>query len=158
MEALEVAKQNATRNNVTERIEFLHGNGFEALVGRVTPCAPDSDTTERPYQSADPIPLFDLIISNPPYIPSAEIETLDPEVRDFDPRDALDGGPDGLDFYRRFAAEARGFLKSGGTIMVEFGDGQADSIRKIFEEQNWIVEAVRDDYTRRQRILIARKK
>jgi len=163
-EALEVAKQNATRNNATERIEFLHGNGFEALVGRVTPCAPDSDTTERrprsdaPHQSADPIPLFDLIISNPPYIPSAEIETLDPEVRDFDPRGALDGGPDGLDFYRRFAAEARGFLKSGGKIMVEFGDGQADSIGKIFEEQNWIVEAVRDDYTRRQRILIARKK
>ena len=68
---------------------------------------------------------FDLIISNPPYIPSAEIATLQPEVRDFDPRGALDGGADGLDFYRRLAAEAAAFLKPGGRVMLEFGDGQA---------------------------------
>jgi release factor glutamine methyltransferase len=134
-EALELAKQNAVQNNAAERIEFLHGDGFAAL--------------QEPTQ-------FDLIISNPPYIPTAEIATLQPEVRDFDPRGALDGGADGLDFYRRFAREARSFLKSGGKIMLEFGDGQADSIRKIFEEQNWIVEAIREDYTQRQRILIAR--
>jgi release factor glutamine methyltransferase len=137
MEALAIAKQNAEANKAADRIEFLQADGFATLTKETQ---------------------FDLIISNPPYIPSPEIATLDPEVRDFDPRGALDGGPDGLDFYRRFATEARGFLKPGGKIMLEFGDGQADSISKIFEEQNWIVEAVRDDYTRRQRILIARKK
>jgi len=134
-EALEVAKQNAARNNVGDRIEFRQGDAFAAL----------------PKEAR-----FDLIISNPPYIPSAEIATLEPEVRDFDPRGALDGGADGLDFYRRIAKEARDFLKSDGKIMLEFGDGQGESIQKIFEEQNWIVEAVRPDYTQRHRILIAR--
>jgi release factor glutamine methyltransferase len=133
--AIEIARQNAAQNNVAGKIEFLQGDGFSGL--------------QKETQ-------FDLIISNPPYIPTAEIETLEPEVRDYDPRGALDGGPDGLDFYRRFAVEARGFLKPDGKIMLEFGDGQGDSIRKIFEAQNWIVEAVREDYTHRQRILIAK--
>ena len=97
-----------------------------------------------------------MIVSNPPYIPSAEIETLEPEVRDFDPRRALDGGADGLDFYRRLAAEAKPLLKSDGKIMLEFGDGQADAIKKIFADENWIVEAVQEDYSQRARILIAR--
>ena len=101
---------------------------------------------------------FDLIISNPPYIPSAEIATLQPEVRDFDPRAALDGGANGLDFYRKLAAEAKLFLKPDGRIMLEFGDGQADAVRSIFETQNWIVEAVKEDYSQRARILIARVK
>ena len=98
-----------------------------------------------------------MIVSNPPYIPSAEIATLDPEVRDFDPRLALDGGTDGLDFYRKFATEAKSFLKLDGKIMVEFGDGQADRIKRIFENEKWIVEAVKEDYSQRARILIARR-
>ena len=99
---------------------------------------------------------FDLIISNPPYIPSAEIATLQPEVRDFDPRAALDGGADGLDFYRKLAAEAKPFLKPDGKIMLEFGDGQAEAVKTIFETQKWIVEAVKEDYSHRARILIAK--
>jgi release factor glutamine methyltransferase len=99
---------------------------------------------------------FDLIISNPPYIPSAEIATLQPEVRDFDPRAALDGGADGLDFYRKLAMESKPFLKPGGKIMLEFGDGQAAAIRKIFEAEKWIVEAVKEDYSQRERFLIAK--
>jgi release factor glutamine methyltransferase len=98
--------------------------------------------------------LFNLIISNPPYIPTAEIETLQIEVRDHDPRQALDGGPDGLDFYRRIAAEARPFLKADGKIMLEFGDGQAPAIREIFESQKWIVEAILEDYNQRPRIIV----
>jgi release factor glutamine methyltransferase len=78
-------------------------------------------------------------------------------VRDFDPRAALDGGADGLDFYRKLAAEAKPFLKTDGKIMLEFGDGQADAIRTIFEAEKWIVEAVREDYSHRARILIARR-
>src|SRR6185295_2683266 len=135
-DALALARENAARNGVAERIEFLPGDGFSALPAGAG---------------------FDLIVSNPPYIPSHEIASLQPEVRDLDPRAALDGGVDGLDFYRTLAAQAGEFLKPGGRVMVEFGDGQADEIKKIFESQKWIVEAVRDDYSQRQRILIARR-
>ncbi|HTR43533.1 MAG TPA: peptide chain release factor N(5)-glutamine methyltransferase [Pseudomonadales bacterium] len=131
-EALALANENVAKNNV--QIEFLQGDGFAAVSKEMQ---------------------FDLIISNPPYIASAEIETLEPEVRDFDPRQALDGGADGLDFYRMFAAQAKPFLKSDGKIMLEFGDGQAPAIREIFENEKWIVEAVKDDYSQRARILIA---
>ncbi|HEY5345757.1 MAG TPA: peptide chain release factor N(5)-glutamine methyltransferase [Verrucomicrobiae bacterium] len=134
-EALALAKQNAEQNQVAEQIAFLHGDGFAALTGGMQ---------------------FDLLISNPPYIASAEIETLDPEVRDFDPRLALDGGADGLDFYRILAAEAKTFLKPDGKIMLEFGDGQADDMEKIFEGEKWIVEAVQEDYSQRARILTAK--
>ena len=99
---------------------------------------------------------FDLIVSNPPYIPSAEIATLQPEVRDFDPPGALDGGTDGLEFYRLIASQAGIFLNPGGKIMLEFGDGQAEPVRKIFEIEKWIVEAVKEDYSHRARILVAR--
>jgi release factor glutamine methyltransferase len=135
-DTLALAKENAAKNNVAERIEFLQGNGFAAL----------SSNSQ-----------FDLVISNPPYIPSAEIATLQPEVRDFDPRAALDGGADGLDFYRRISADAKPFLKPAGKIMLEFGDGQADAIKRIFESEKWIVEAVQEDYSQRARILIARR-
>ena len=110
----------------------------------------------KPEKGATPNPAFDLIISNPPYIPSAEISTLQPEVRDFDPRAALDGGTDGLDLYRKLASEAGPFLKPEGKIMLEFGDGQAEAVKSIFENQKWIVEAVKEDYSHRARILIAR--
>jgi release factor glutamine methyltransferase len=134
-DALVLAMQSAARNNVAEKIQFLQSENFAALPG---------DTH------------FDLIVSNPPYIPSAEITTLQPEVRDFDPRGALDGGTDGLDFYRLFAAKVKSLLKPDGKIMLEFGDGQAEAIRKIFENEMWVVEAVKDDYSQRARILIAK--
>jgi len=132
--ALALARQNAAKHNVADRVQFVHGDGFDAL----------------------PAAQFDLITSNPPYIATAEIETLDPEVRDFDPRAALDGGGDGLVFYRLIAARAKPFLKPNGKIMLEFGDGQADAIRAIFEAEKWIVEAVKADYSQRARIIIAR--
>jgi release factor glutamine methyltransferase len=159
-DALALAAENAVRNNAAERIEFVQSDGFAAFLseGRVTR-VPNSEI-ETKFRDSRSSPLrkmeFDLIISNPPYIPSAEIATLQPEVRDFDPRGALDGGPDGLDFYRKLAAEAKPFLKPGGKIMLEFGDGQADAIRTIFEAEKWIVEAVKEDYSQRERILIAR--
>ena len=148
-EALALAKQNAEQNKVAERIEFLHSDGFAALGLRRHVGALESG-------DMSPHSKFDLLISNPPYIAAAEIETLSPEVRDFDPRPALDGGADGLDFYRRLAKEAGPFLKPDGKIMVEFGDGQAEAISKIFEGEKWIVEAIREDYSHRARILVAR--
>lgn len=134
-DALALANQNAAQNQVANRIEFLQGDGFAALAEKTQ---------------------FDLLVSNPPYIASAEIATLEPEVKDFDPRAALDGGTDGLDFYRRLAAEAKPFLKPDGKLMVEFGDGQAEDLKKIFAAEKWIVEAVQEDYSHRARILIAK--
>ncbi len=155
-EAIALAIENAARNKVTERIEFLQGDGFAALpgVGQASCLSPSEN--KKSEIGGTPVLRFDLIISNPPYIPSAEIAALQPEVRDFDPRGALDGGVDGLDFYRKLAAEAKPFLKPTGKIMLEFGDGQAEAVRKIFETEKWIVEAVKEDYSHRQRILIAR--
>jgi release factor glutamine methyltransferase len=136
LEALAVARENATRHGLAERIQFHHGDGFAAVPAGMQ---------------------FDLIISNPPYIPSAEIATLQPEVRDYDPCGALDGGPEGLDYYPRLAAESAPFLKSGGRLMLEFGDGQAESVRGIFQSQKWIVETIQEDYNHQPRILIARR-
>jgi release factor glutamine methyltransferase len=133
-QALALARENAARHGLAERIHFLQGDGFAALPQGVR---------------------FDLIISNPPYIPSGEIATLQPEVRDYDPRGALDGGADGLDYSRRLAAESAPFLKPEGRLMVEFGDGQAERLREMFQEEKWIVEAIADDYTRRPRFLVA---
>lgn len=135
-EALALAGQNAARHGVAERIRFLQGDGFAA--------APEGAR-------------FDLIISNPPYIPTGEIVSLQPEVRDHDPRRALDGGVDGLDYGRRLAAESPQFLKPFGRLMLEFGDGQAESLRQAFQEQKWIVEAIEQDYNHQPRIMVARR-
>ena len=154
-DALALAKENAARNNVTGQIQFLQGDGFVALANESERGQLVRELGDTNMRTGCPR-SFDLIISNPPYIPSAEIATLQPEVRDFDPRAALDGGADGLDFYRKLAMESKPFLKPGGKIMLEFGDGQADAIRKIFEAEKWIVEAVREDYSQRERFLIAK--
>jgi release factor glutamine methyltransferase len=135
-EALELARQNALRCDVARRIRFFGGDGFNAL---------------------PPSARYDLLVGNPPYIATAEIATLEPEVRDYDPRVALDGGPDGMDFYRRLAAEAGPFLQPGGQMMLEIGDRQAPTLRDLFERQKWIVERLLEDYTQRPRILIARR-
>ena len=134
-EALRVARENAALHNLGDKIQFHAGDGF-AAVPRGLP--------------------FDLIVSNPPYVPSAEIESLAPEVRDHDPRLALDGGADGLDFYRRLAAEAANHLGPAGRMVLESGDGQAEQIRKLFLQHKWVVETVEADYTGRPRILTLR--
>jgi release factor glutamine methyltransferase len=74
---------------------------------------------------------FDLVIANPPYVPHDEIATLAPEVRDFDPKRALDGGPDGLAGYRTIAADARRLLAADGTLVLEIGAGQSDAATRI---------------------------
>lgn len=155
-EALAVARRNAVTHKVENRIQFHLGDGFAALnnVGQASSLSPFETRSATGGTTAL---RFDLIISNPPYIPSGEIATLQPEVRDHDPRSALDGGADGLDFHRRLAAEAAGFLRPGGRLMLEFGDDQAGDVRRLFEEQKWVVEAVTEDYSHRARILTARR-
>jgi release factor glutamine methyltransferase len=135
-EALALARENAVRHHVQDRIEFLRSDMFARLP-----------------QDAK----FDLIVSNPPYLASEEIKSLEPEVRDFDPMLALEGSTDGLEFHRRIAREAPAFLNPLGKLMLEFADGQADDVKKLFLAENWIVEQIVDDYSSRPRILIARR-
>lgn len=129
--ALTRARGNAERNNT--RIHFQHAEDFASF-------GPNT---------------FDLIISNPPYIPSAEIDTLQPEVRDHEPRLALDGGPDGLHFHRLIAEQARACLKSLGRLIVELGFGQAQAAEKVYAALGWHVEPILLDYSGCPRILIA---
>ncbi len=158
-DALALAKENAAKNKVTGRIEFVQADVKPSRFSSLSPTGGEGrGEGAAPVLGSDPHneAQFDLIISNPPYIPTAEIDTLQPEVRDFDPRAALDGGADGLDFYRMFATRAKPYLKPSGKIMLEFGDGQAEAIRQLFENEKWIVEAVKEDYSQRARILIAK--
>jgi len=134
--ALEVARGNALRHSLTERIHFFQGCGFTALPSEAR---------------------YDLLMSNPPYIRSGEIDKLAPEVRDHDPRVALDGGADGLDFFRLLAHAGAERLNANGRMMLEFGDEQAEAVRELLEKQMWIVEEIVEDYTHRPRIVIARK-
>lgn len=98
---------------------------------------------------------FDVIVSNPPYIPTADIRTLDEKVRAFEPVSALDGGADGLDFYRVIAAEAGTHLTEGGVLLLEFGEGQADALKEMFAEY---ATEVYTDMQGAERILRAEKK
>lgn len=106
--ALDVARANALGNNV--KIDFVAGDMLSAVEGKT----------------------FDLIVSNPPYIPSADIASLDDKVKNFEPRIALDGGEDGLKFYRAIEQKLDGVLAEGGVLLVEFGIGQAENIKEIF--------------------------
>jgi release factor glutamine methyltransferase len=132
--ALELAARNAARHRVAERIHFSRGAELAAL---------------------PPSMRFDLLMSNPPYVPTAEIETLAPEVREHEPRAALDGGADGLNFFRNLAEHGRPRVTPNGKMMLECGDGQTKPIRQLLENQNWVVEQIVQDYTQRPRIVIA---
>ncbi|QEL14346.1 peptide chain release factor N(5)-glutamine methyltransferase [Limnoglobus roseus] len=134
-DALAVAKRNAKRNGVADRVQFLNGNLFSPLSAGTS---------------------FDLIVSNPPYIPPVEIETLMPEVKDHEPRIALDGGTDGLAFYRRLSAESGRWLKPGGGLMVEIGHTQADAVRNLFESAGFQVGKTIKDRGGRPRVVVGK--
>ena len=107
---LRIASLNALQAGVTGSIEFLAADLFSAI---------------RPGTT------FDVICSNPPYVPRDLIPTLEPEVRDFEPHAALDGGPDGLDVIRELARQARHYLNEAGALVLEIGDGQDESVTQI---------------------------
>ena len=114
-QAVALAEENAVRNGVADRIAFLQGDWWEAL---------QEHRVNLP---------FDLIISNPPYVATQEIPNLPIEVREHEPHTALDGGADGLAFYRRLVGELPQFLRPGGWVLVEVGDGQAGAVQSLFE-------------------------
>ena len=126
--ALRICRQNIRRNNLT---------------GRVVPVK--MDARSLPDRG---LGEFDCIICNPPYIPTADIETLDGSVRDYEPRMALDGGPDGLAFYRDITEKWRDSLTAGGRLYFEVGIGQADQVLRIMRSRGFgdiqIVKDTRD--------------
>ncbi|MCW5723296.1 MAG: peptide chain release factor N(5)-glutamine methyltransferase [Devosia sp.] len=133
--ALEMAEDNARRHQVSDRLRLARGDWFAAL----------ADQTAR----------FDLITSNPPYIASEIVESLAPEVREFDPRLALDGGPDGLGPYRIIAAEAGRWLTPGGRLVVEIGYDQGQAVAKLFSAAGLVEIAVHKDLAGLDRVVCA---
>jgi release factor glutamine methyltransferase len=100
---------------------------------------------------------FDIIVSNPPYIVSGDIAGLAPDVRDFDPRRALDGGPDGLDFYRVIAAAVPALLAPGGAVIVELGIGQAPAVAALFAAAGLALRPPHPDLNDVPRALVAKR-
>jgi release factor glutamine methyltransferase len=137
-EALDVARTNATNLDLLDRVAFHLQDAFGA----------DADLTAHAP--------FDIIVTNPPYIPDAEIPSLMPEVRDHDPRLALAGGPDGLAPYRTLARHAHCWLRSSGWLLAEFGDGQAPDLARLFRTKSWGHISFEKDLSGRDRILIVR--
>ena len=121
--ALSVAKENAIIHNVAGRITFLKGD----LCIPFNPPSP-------PFVKGGKEGLFDIIVSNPPYIPTGDIEGLMPEVRDWEPRWALDGGKDGLEIIQKIIKDAPLFLESGGFIAMEIGFGQYEEVSRIISD------------------------
>ncbi len=128
--AVEVAKANAI--NAGAKIEFLIGDLFEKVDGQ-----------------------FDVITINPPYIKTSVIDTLDKKVKDFEPKMALDGGVDGLDFYKRIRNEFEKYLSENGTLVMEIGFDQADDIKGIFEDFD---AEIKKDFDGNDRIAVVTRK
>ena len=124
-DALALARENAARCGLAGRVKFAVADGLD-----------DFDEPES----------FDVIVSNPPYIESAVCDTLEPRVRDWEPRLALDGGETGLDFYDRYLGDALNLLKSGGGIFFEIGAGQGERLRELMFEYGFDDIRIEKDY------------
>lgn len=129
--ALSVATRNADRLGVADRVTFHHGSWFDGLEGQ-----------------------YDLIVSNPPYITSAEMTVLSPEVRNWEPHLALEAGPDGLEAYRAIAAGLDTHLTPGGRALLEHGVGQGPALRDLFAA--WNTESLADMDGRDRIVLLQR--
>ena len=130
-EALEIAERNRELYSLDVRI--VQSNLFSAL------------PSER---------IFDMILSNPPYIPESSGEKLQPEVS-FEPDIALYGGDDGLDFYRNIAKEAAAYLKPGGILIMELGDGEAEAVAGLLQDHSWSGVEIRKDFAGKARMIKA---
>lgn len=133
--ALDLAGENAERLGVSGRLDLRRGDLYGPVAGET----------------------FDLIVSNPPYVPTEEIPKLEPEVCRYEPREALDGGPDGLDALRAVAAGAPRHLGSGGMLAVEFGVGQSGSVEECLGAAGFDRVEILADYAGTPRVALARK-
>jgi release factor glutamine methyltransferase len=138
MAALTIAQGNAQRHKVSDHIHFQPGDLFSPIT----------------YANEQ----FDLIVSNPPYIAQPDLATLQPEVRDWEPRMALDGGHDGLDFYRRLVTESPSYLRPGGWLVVELDAGQVSDVLSLVHAQHTFGESYSvKDYADHERVVVAYK-
>lgn len=128
--ALSIARENAGSQEA--EVTFFHGDLFESVEG-----------------------MYDIIVSNPPYIKSEVVDGLMSEVRDFEPRMALDGKEDGLYFYRRICAEAKAHLTPGGRLMFEIGYDQGETVPKLLAEEGYTEIEVKKDYAGLDRMVFA---
>jgi release factor glutamine methyltransferase len=135
-DAIAVARENAANLDLNNRTAFLRGDWTAGL----------ADAS------------FDVVVSNPPYIESEVIETLDPEVREHDPRIALDGGPDGLEAYRALAGEILRVLKPGGPFFLEIGAAQKDPVERLMREAGAEGVLTLKDLSDRDRVVTGYKK
>ena len=134
--ALEVAKANGQRCGLAERVEWHCGDLFAPLRG---------------------IEAFDLVAANPPYVRRDDLAQLAPEVRDYEPHLALDGGEDGLAYYRRIAEEAADFIRPGGYLLLEVGDGQSAAVEALLAQATRLTEVqIRPDLNQIPRVVVAR--
>lgn len=124
-EAITLARENAAKCGLEEIVKLAVADGLDDF-------DPES---------------VDVIVSNPPYITTADCETLDPRVKDYEPRSALDGGVSGLDFYERFIGDAMNVLKPGGALFFEIGDGQGEALRELFEAYGFSDIKIEKDFS-----------
>ncbi len=129
-EALAIAKENASR--LGANVTFYHGDLFETVEGR-----------------------YDIIVSNPPYIKSEVVDTLMPEVREYEPRMALDGRSDGLFFYRRICKEAKEYLMPQGRLLFEIGHDQGREVAELLQKEGYSGIEIRKDYAGLDRMVFA---
>lgn len=124
-DAIALAKENAQQTGLSERVKFAVADGLE-----------DFDEPE----------CIDVIVSNPPYIESKVCDTLDPWVKDFEPRLALDGGVTGLDFYERYLGDALNLLKPGGAVFFEIGENQGEALLELFADYGFSDAKIEKDF------------
>ena len=133
--AVEVAKENAQSLQVADRCEFFVGDLF----------APFAESGDK----------FDIIVSNPPYIPQADIATLEADVRAYEPVSALTDGGDGLSYYRRLLSEGKRYIKENGFIALEIGIYQAQAVKQIALDNGWQNIKIVKDYAGIDRVVLA---
>jgi release factor glutamine methyltransferase len=127
MGALAIAHRNAVRFGLESRARFVHADCWDTLDG------------------GEPLGWFDIVVSNPPYVCDSEIARLEPEIRNFEPRVALDGGPDGLESYRRIVAGLGDHLVDGGAVVLEVGEGQAAAVAAMLQAAGCVDVSVLND-------------
>jgi release factor glutamine methyltransferase len=136
--ALDIARLNSEKHGVKTRIHFIQGDLFEPFAGKPT--------------------RFDIIISNPPYIASEDYDFLPPEIRDYEPKLALDGHEGGLFFIERIIMEAPGYLNPGGWLLIEMDPGQTlKALNMIRQNGSYVEYRCAKDYAQKDRVVIARK-
>ena len=133
-DAIALAKENAVRCGLADRVKFAVADGL--------------DDFDEPQ-------CVDVIVSNPPYIETAVCETLDPRVKDFEPRLALDGGTSGLDFYERYLSDAVNLLKPGGAVFFEIGEHQGEAVRQLMFDCGFNDIRIEKDYAGHDRYAMA---